>query len=381
VVAGCAVGADQIPQMHHAHDVVQTHRAGDRGPGVPALDKPLQRVRGRQVRRQDQHVAAGNEDLAQDPVGDLERAADDGALFGGESPLRLHHVADLVRADLFARGVGVTAGDPHDEVGGFAEQPHRGPGDPGERVQRPGHQHRPAFGTLHRDPFRRQLPHHQGEERQHDSDQHDRSRAGRAAEEAQRLDERLGQRHGRRRGGQEPGQGDTDLDGGQEAVRIPGQPRQGLAGPRRSFHALQLTLAKRDQRHFTAGECGIKQHQNDDQTYLKPVAAHGGTTLLRHSATGHRLSTEAEIHSQFQYGAGQVVVRVPGSVPCERQASGSDHWHPVRDRKLQTRPRRRLKAPPKRGTQSAVRRSFAPPFCQFSSWSPFVADVSRANAS
>ena len=147
--------------------------------------------RGLGAGRQGEHVAARHQDLPQDPVGDLEGAADDGPLLGGEVLLRGDHVADLLGGDLLALRLRVAAGQPDHQVGGDAEQPHRRPGDHRQDVQRAGHQQRPALGALHRDPLRRQLADHQRDEGQHDRDQHDRGGLGGRAEEAERLDQRL----------------------------------------------------------------------------------------------------------------------------------------------------------------------------------------------
>jgi hypothetical protein len=122
--------------------------------------------------------------------------------------------------------VRVAARQPDDEVRRDAEQPDHGPGDHRQDVERAGDQQCPALGALHRDPLRRQLADDQRDERQRDGDQHDRGRSGAGAEEAQRPDQRLRQRHRGRGRREEAGQGDPDLDGGQEPVRVAGQPGQ-----------------------------------------------------------------------------------------------------------------------------------------------------------
>jgi hypothetical protein len=94
---------------------------------------------------------------------------------------------------------------------------------------------------LQRHPLGCQLAHHQGDIGQRHHDQHDRAHLGRRAQKPQRLDQRLDQHHRRRRG-QEPGQGDADLDGGQELVGIAGQPGDQAALPALLVQPLQLPL-------------------------------------------------------------------------------------------------------------------------------------------
>ena len=133
---------------------------------------------------------------------------------------------------------------------------------------------RPALGALHGDPLRGQLADDQREEGQHDGDQDDRHRLGGAAEEPQRLDQRLGQRDRRGGRGEEAGEGDADLDGGQVAVRVPGQPRQHPAPARGALQPPQLRLTQRHQRHLAAGEDRVEQHQDEHQHQPAAVIAH-----------------------------------------------------------------------------------------------------------
>ena len=194
------------------------------------------------------------------------------------------HVPQFVRADLVGLLLRVDPGEADDQVAGGAEQPHRRPGEAGQHVQRAGHQQRPPFGALHRDPFRGQLTEDQGDEGQRQGHHHDGHRLGGTAEEIEQRHQRLGQRD--RRGGrsQEAGQGDADLDRGQEPVRVLGQPGEHLPGPAGAFQSLKLAVPQRDQGHLAAREDRVEDHQDSDQGQLAPVALHA-----RHSpSAGHR---------------------------------------------------------------------------------------------
>jgi hypothetical protein len=140
---------------------------------------------------------------------------------------------------------------------------------------------RPALGALHRDPLRRQLAQHQRDEGQRERDEHDRDRLGGRAEEAQWLVERAGQGYRGRGGGEEAGQRDADLDGGQEAVRVPGQPGQHAAARRAALQPLDLALSQGDHGHLAAGESTVDEDQDEHQQDLAPVAAHGQQLLVR----------------------------------------------------------------------------------------------------
>jgi hypothetical protein len=83
-----------------------------------------QRLPGAQRGRQGEHVPAGHQDLAQDPLRDLERPADDHALVRGDAALGGHHVPEFLGGHLLPDGIRVGASQPHDEIGGTAEQPH-----------------------------------------------------------------------------------------------------------------------------------------------------------------------------------------------------------------------------------------------------------------
>jgi hypothetical protein len=191
VVADRALRGDQVTQVDDAEHVVEAHRAGHRSARVATLDEPGQCFGGRQVGREDQHVAARDEDLAQDPVGDLEGAADDVALLGGDVLLGSDHVADLLGADLLTAGVRVAAGQAHDQVGGLAEQPDDRARHGGQHVERAGDQHGPALGPLHGDALGRQLTDDQGEEGENEGDEEDRHRPRGVAEEAEGFDQWL----------------------------------------------------------------------------------------------------------------------------------------------------------------------------------------------
>jgi hypothetical protein len=100
---------------------------------------------------------------------------------------------------------------------------------------------RPPLGALHRDAFRREFPDDQGDEGEHEGDPKDCHRLGRRAQRVEQPDQRRGKRDGRRRRGEEAGQGDADLDGCQEAVRVAGEPGQDASAPRAPLQLLDLT--------------------------------------------------------------------------------------------------------------------------------------------
>lgn len=129
---------------------------------------------------------------------DLQRPGDDHSLFRVEPAVGGHQLAQFVRAELFLACSRVAAEDPHGQVGGLAQHPHRRTGQDRQQVERAGHQQRPPLCVLHGQPLGRQLAEHQRDERQHQGDQGDRDRLGRAVEEAQGRHQRFGQRHRRR---------------------------------------------------------------------------------------------------------------------------------------------------------------------------------------
>ena len=234
--------------------------ADHRGPGVAGggQHQPRGLRGGPAVERED--LQPGYEHRPQLPVGDLQRAGDDGALLLGEAVVAGDDVAQLVRADLLAAGAWGSTPARRTTRSLVAPSSHTaGRVKRGQQVQRAGHQQRPPLGALHGDPLRGQLAEDQGDEGQHQGDQHDRDRLGGAAEEPEQRHQRLGQ--GDRRGGrgEEAGQGDADLDGGQEAVRVLGEPGQHPAGPAGAFQPLDLAVPQRDQRHLAAGEDRVER--------------------------------------------------------------------------------------------------------------------------
>jgi len=164
--------------------------------------------------------------------------------------------------------LGSPPGQPHQQVGRPRQHPDQGPGDQRDGGQGAGGQLGPALGALQGDPLGGELAQHQRHIGEHDGDHHDRSRLSRPTKEAQRLDQRLGQRHGRDRRGQEPGQGDPDLDGGQELVGVASQPGHQPAPAALGLQAPQLALPQRDEGDLAAGEGRVDQHQHHDQADL-----------------------------------------------------------------------------------------------------------------
>src|SRR5829696_7914182 len=213
MVAGPAVGIDQVDQVGNPDDLVQV-AAVDRGPAVGGRHQRPDRVGDRGVGGQGDHLAAGHQDIAQHPVGDLQGADQDGAVLGAEAGLGGDQVPDLFFGDGLALEVGVAAGQADQQVGGLGQQPYRRPGQGGDQGQGAGGPFGPRLGPLQGDPFGGQLAEDQGEVGEDHGDQEYGHRLGRPTQEAQQRDQRFGQGNRGCGGGEEAGQGDADLDGG-----------------------------------------------------------------------------------------------------------------------------------------------------------------------
>ena len=84
------------------------------------------------------------------------------------------------------------------------------------------------------------------------------------------VGERAGERLCRCRGGQEPGQGDTDLDGGQEVGGVRGEP-QHLFGFFVSVlrHLADFGVVERNDRNFGRRKKSVAEDQDDQQQDLQ----------------------------------------------------------------------------------------------------------------
>jgi hypothetical protein len=137
----------------------------------------------------------------------------------------------------------------------------------------------PPFRSLEGDALGGELADHQGQVGEHHGDQEHGHRLGRPAEALEQRDQRLGQGDGRRGRGQEAGQGDADLNGGEELVGVAGQPGHQPALLPLLLEAPQLPLAQRDQRDLAAREGGVDHHQEQDQPDLEPWDLHRAPLL------------------------------------------------------------------------------------------------------
>jgi hypothetical protein len=156
---------------------------------------------------------------------------------GRERLVDRDHVAEFVAGDLFALHIGVTAEQPHGDVGRPRQQPHDRLGQRRQQVERPGHHHAPLLGALHRDALGRQFAEHEGEVGEDEGDQDHRDGPGRAAEEAQWLFERFGERHRRRGRGEEAGESDVLAFGeGGAVVGARVEAERGVQRPCRALH-------------------------------------------------------------------------------------------------------------------------------------------------
>ena len=223
---------------------------------------------------------------------------------------------------------GIAAHQADGEIGRQRQEPHDRPGDLVEERQRAGHHHAPALGLLHGDALRGEFAEHQGDVRQEQRDDDDRHRAGGTAEEAQRLLERLGERHGRRSRREEAGEGDADLDRGEESVRFAGEP--GEHGTRRGpgLESLQLTFTQRHERQLGTGERGVDDDQHEHQADLGQVLRHrsvrgGWADCKRRSGCESVWNGLFESWSNFRVRkSGGCTGTVHGTGDARRRASG-----------------------------------------------------------
>jgi len=237
-----AAPGDQVPEVHHSGDAIQVGFGGGGGAREAGFDQPAQCLLGRQVLVQHEHVAAGGEDLAQRPLGDVERPRDDPPLVRGEALEVGDDVTHLLLGDFLAAPGRVAAEQPHDQVGRLRQQPHDGPGDLGDERQRPGDEEAPALGPLHGEALGCQLAHDQREVGDEQRDDHHRRRIGGAPHETDIVGQGLGEGHRPGRRCEEARQGYHDLDGGEEPIGIPGQLGQRLARPAPGGEPPELAL-------------------------------------------------------------------------------------------------------------------------------------------
>jgi hypothetical protein len=137
---------------------------------------------------------------------------------------------------------------------------------------------------LQREPLGGQLADHDRDVRDHDGDGDQRDRGGDGLGEAERLGQHrteiIGQCRATERGGQEAGQGDADLHGGQEAIRILAQPGHGPA----AFTALgqlpDLGVPERDQGHLGRREHASDRDEDEDHDDVEQGVVHGHSCFV-----------------------------------------------------------------------------------------------------
>src|SRR5215211_7406925 len=276
MVGHAAAGVDQVDQVGHPDHVVQVAPV-DRRPAMGGRHQRPDRVLNWRVGGHGDHLATWHQHVAQDPLGEPQRADQDGAVLGAEAGLGGDQVADLLLGDRLALDVGVAPGQADQQVGGVGQQPHRRLGQGGDQGEGTGGAFGPGFGSLQGDAFGGQLPDDQGQVGKDQGDQDHGHRLGRPAQEPQQGDQRFGQGDRGRRRGQEPGQGDADLDGGQELVGVVGQPGDQPPPPALVFQAPQLPFAQRDQGDLAAGKGGVDHHQHQHQPDLSPRYRHASS--------------------------------------------------------------------------------------------------------
>ena len=222
----------------------------------------------------DDDVVAWHHHLVEGALRDLEGAVDDLALLRREGLVDGDHVAEFVTGDLLALAVRVAAEYPNSDVGRLREQPDDRLGQRRQDVERSGHHHAPLLGALHRDALGGEFAEHEGEVGEDERHEDDRHRSCRPAEKAQGCFEWFGERNGGGSRSEEAGQGDPDLDRGEELIRLAGEPGENGAGCRLLLQPLQLALAQRDEGELGAGERSIDQHEDRDEEQLWPDVTH-----------------------------------------------------------------------------------------------------------
>src|SRR5215207_2013994 len=283
MVGDAAVGVDQVDQVGDPDDLVQV-AAVDRGPAVGGRDQRADRVLNWRVGGHGDHLAAGHQHIAQHPVGDPQGADQDGAVQGAEAGLGGDQVPDLFFGDGLALEVGVAAGQPDEQVGGLGQQPYRRPGQGGDQGQGAGGAFGPRLGPLQGDPFGGELADDQGQVGEDHGDHQHRHRLSGPTQEAQQRDQRFGQSNRGCGGGEEAGQGDADLDSGQELVGVTGQLGDQPPPPAFLLQAPELALTQGDQGDLAAGEGRVDHHQHQHQPELNPRSLHPASSPSTASA-------------------------------------------------------------------------------------------------
>ena len=208
----------------------------------------------------------------------VEDLADDVPLVLAERLGAGHQVTQFLLGDGLAAEPGITAEQGDDQVGALDQQPDHRPGQHGDPVQQRRGQQRQRGRALQRDPLGRELAQDQAEERDADGhhDERDRARPGRRQVilPGQPGLEEAGQGLGPVRAGDQGGQGHADLHGGEEPVRVLGQPGGPLAPPAALGQRPDLAFAQRDQGHFRACEEPPDEDDDEDDDDVQDDLAH-----------------------------------------------------------------------------------------------------------
>ena len=208
------------------------------------LGRPADRHR----RIEERHLGARHHHLADRPLPRGEDVVDEPPLVGGQRFVGRDQAPQLGVADRLATRVWVAAEQPDDAVGRLRQQPDHRPEGAGQSVERRREQCRCRLGALQGQPLGRQLAEDERDERDDQGHADDPDRTGQARAPAVRdegLLGRLGQRDGAEGAGQQRGRGHADLDGGEEPVRVAGQPGYRRAPAAGLGQRADLALAQR----------------------------------------------------------------------------------------------------------------------------------------
>ena len=223
----------------------------------------------RRLRVQEDHLGARHQDLADLPFPRVEDLADDVPLVLAEGLGAGHKLTQLRLGHGLTADPGIAAEQRDHQVGRLRQQPDHRPGQDGDPVeQRRGQQRQPGR-PLQPDPLGGELAEDQAEERDADGhrDERDRARPGRrhVLPDQPGL-QGAGQRLGPVGPGDQGGQGDADLHGGEEPVRVLREPGRALAAPAALGQRPDLAFAQRYEGHLRGREepADARDDQDDD---------------------------------------------------------------------------------------------------------------------
>ena len=254
--------------MNEADDVVV---------GVPVHGEPrVRRARndlrhaGQRRRGRDElDLGPRHQDLPDLPVRGLEHLPHDLPFIRAQRLVAHDQITKFLLGHHPASRFGVTAEDPHHEVGRPGQEPDQRAGQHRDPVQRRSREQRPPLRPLQREPLGRKLAEHQGEDRDrhghHDQGDH-RCHPGIDIVLDQGGFQVAGQ-GGRTDGaGKQRREGDAYLHRREETVGILGQPGGALPALALLRERLHLPFTQRDQGHLGPGKEPADEHdkQNDN---------------------------------------------------------------------------------------------------------------------